>query len=140
MFSSFPKKFSYSFVFMIRRSTVTIGFRCPSEKRKLLYLHVRPCWFDQNKFKSRLFANLLKLKNLTNMVGVSLKVSLNRTFSKWYRKREEAYEWDQIQAIAISSTPLFSKYILQIFSDDFFSILRGKDLDISDSLRSMAWL
>ena len=72
MFSSFRKKFSYSFFFMIRRSTVTIGFRCLSEKRKLLYLHVRPSWFDQNKFKSRLLANLLKLKNLINVVGVSL--------------------------------------------------------------------
>ena len=60
----------------IRRSPVTICLWCLSAKGKLLNLHGRLPGFVKNKLKSRLMANLLKLKNLVDIGGVSLQVTI----------------------------------------------------------------
>ena len=57
---------------MIRRSPVTICLWYLSTKEELLHLHGRLSGFVKNKFKSRLLTNLLKLKNLVDIGGVSL--------------------------------------------------------------------
>ena len=56
---------------MTRRSPVTICFWCLSAKGELLHLHGRLSEFVKNKSKSRLLKNLLKLKNLVDIGGVS---------------------------------------------------------------------
>ena len=57
---------------MIRRSPITICLWCLSAKGELLHLHSRLSGFLKNKSKSRLLTNLLKLKNLVDIGGVSL--------------------------------------------------------------------
>ena len=57
---------------MIRRSPITICLCCLSIKGELLHLHDRLSGCVKNKSKSRLLTNLLKLKNLVHISGVSL--------------------------------------------------------------------
>ena len=65
------KIFLKALFLMIRRSPVTICLRYFSTKRELLHLHGRLSGFVKNKYKSRLLTNLLKLKNLVDIGGVS---------------------------------------------------------------------
>ena len=57
---------------MIHRSPATICLWCLSTKGEFLHLHGRLSGFGKNKSKSRLLTNLLKLKNLADIGGVSL--------------------------------------------------------------------
>ena len=66
------KSFLKALFLMIRRSPVTICLWYLSAKGELLHLHGRLSGFVKNKSKSRLLANLLKLKNLVDIGGVSL--------------------------------------------------------------------
>ena len=66
------KSFLKTLFLMIRRSPVTICLWCLSVKGELLHLHSRLSEFAKNKSKPRLLTNLLKLKNLIDIGGVSL--------------------------------------------------------------------
>ena len=66
------KSFLKALFLTIRISPVTIRLWYSSTKGKLLHLHARLSGFVKNKFKSRLLTNLLKLKNLVDIGGVSL--------------------------------------------------------------------
>ena len=66
------KSFLKSLFLMIRRSPITICLWYLSTKGELLHFHGRLSGFVKNKSKSRLFTNLLKLKNLVDIGGVSL--------------------------------------------------------------------
>ena len=68
----FIKSFLKTLFLMIRISLVTIRLWYLSIKGKLLHLHARLSGFVKNKSKSRLLTNLLKLKNLVDIGGVSL--------------------------------------------------------------------
>ena len=57
---------------MICRSPITICLWYLSTKGDLLHLHGRLSGFAKNKSKSRLLTNLLKLKTLVDIGGVSL--------------------------------------------------------------------
>ena len=57
---------------MIRRSSVTICLWYLSTKGELLHFYGRLSGFTKNKSKSRVLTNLLKLKNLVDIGGVSL--------------------------------------------------------------------
>ena len=74
------KSFLKTLFFMIRRSPVTICLWYLSTKGQLLHLHGRLSGFVKNKSKSRLLTNLLKLKNLVDIGGVSF------VSNHWYRK------------------------------------------------------
>ena len=69
---SLIKRFLKTLILMIRRSPVTICLSCLSAKVELLHLHGRLSGFVQNKSKSRLLINLLKLKNFVHISAVRL--------------------------------------------------------------------
>ena len=62
---------------MNRRSPVTICLWCLLANGELLYLHGRLSRFVNNQSKSRLLANLLNLKNLVDIGGVSFQVTIS---------------------------------------------------------------
>ena len=66
------KSFLKALFLMIRRSPVTICLWYLSAKRELLHLDGRLSGFVKSKSKSRLLTNLLKLKNVVDIGGVSL--------------------------------------------------------------------
>ena len=66
------KSFLKTLFLIFRRSPVTIGLWCLSTKGELLHLHARLSEFAKNKSKPTLLTNLLKLKNLVDIGGVSL--------------------------------------------------------------------
>ena len=66
------KRFLKTLFLMIRRSPATICLWYLTTKGELLHLHARLSGFVKNKSKSRLLTNLLKLKNLVDIGGVSL--------------------------------------------------------------------
>ena len=66
------KSFLKALFLMIRRSSVTICLWYLSTKGELLHLHGSLTGFVKNKSKSRLLTNLLTLKNLVDIGGVSL--------------------------------------------------------------------
>ena len=74
------KRFLKALFLMIRISPVNICLWYLSTKGELLHLHVRLSAFVINKSKSRLLTNLLKLKNLVDIGGVSL------YWNHWYWK------------------------------------------------------
>ena len=57
---------------MNRRSSVTICLWCVLANEELFHFHGRLCGFVNKQSKSRLLTNLLKLKNLEVVGGVSL--------------------------------------------------------------------
>ena len=69
---SLIKSFLKALFLMIQRSLVTICLWYLSTKVELLHMHGRLFGFVKNKCKSRLLTNLLKLKNLVDIGGVSL--------------------------------------------------------------------
>ena len=66
------KSFLKALFLMICRSPVTICLGYLSIKGELLHFHGRLSGFVKNKSKSRLLTNLLRLKNLVVIGGVSL--------------------------------------------------------------------
>ena len=66
------KIFLKALFLMIRRSPATICLWYLSTKGELLHLHGSLTGFVKNKSKSRLLTNLLTLKNLVDIGGVSL--------------------------------------------------------------------
>ena len=73
------KRFLKTLFLMIRRPPVTICLWYLSIKGELFHLHGRLSGFVKNKSKSRLLKNLLKLKNLVDKGGASLKVTIGIT-------------------------------------------------------------
>ena len=57
---------------MNRRSPVTICLWCVLASEELFHFHGRLCGFVNKQSRSRLLTNLLKLKNLEVVGGVSL--------------------------------------------------------------------
>ena len=70
---------------MILRSPVAICLWCLSTEGELLHLHGRLFGFVKNKCKSILLANLLKLKNVVDIGGVS-RYRWIFVSNKWHRK------------------------------------------------------
>ena len=66
------KRFLKTLFLVIRRSPTTICLWCLSAKEELVHLHGRLSGFAKNKSRSRLLKNLLKLKNVVDIGGVSL--------------------------------------------------------------------
>ena len=66
------KSFLKALFLMIHSSPVTICLWYLSLKGELLHLHGKLSWFAKNRPESRLLTNLLKLKNLVDIGGVSL--------------------------------------------------------------------
>ena len=65
------KSFFKELFLIIRRSPLIIWLWCASAEGELLHLHGRLSEFVKNKSKSRLVTNLLKLKNVLDIGGVS---------------------------------------------------------------------
>ena len=125
---------------MNRRSPVTICLWCLLANGELLYLHGTLSGFVNNQSKSRLLGNLLNLKNLVDIGGVSFQVTISTGNLTDILGGELTISGSRkVRAIFINSTPLFSKHILHTFWGGSFFELEAKGLDVLDSVRSMAW-
>ena len=108
-----------------------------SAKGELLHLYGKASGFPRNTSKSKLLANLLKLKNLKDKGGASLLVTIAiENFIDDVGRDLTISGSRKMPAIFINSISLFPKNILQNFSGGDFS--GGKDLYNLDSIRSNA--
>ena len=96
--------------------------------------------FAKNKSKYRSLKNLLKLKNLVDIGGVSLSVTIGlENFTDDVGGDLTISGICKMWAISINFAPLIPKILMQTFSSSFFLGLGGKGLYILDSIMSKAW-